>query len=187
MRLFDQDGYDATTLEAVAAAAGVSARTFFNYFQTKYSILEYWHDLGFERSLPLAILEEPAGEGPFVLVQACLLKLVPLYDTDTLVILDRIRNSTDTLRADKQMVYFRMEDAVAGALRERWPHPAEAFTLQLISMISINALRLAMEQRRRDIGNRPLAEHLRGAFALISRPLASLLRETSGGVGDRED
>jgi AcrR family transcriptional regulator len=35
LKLFVRKGYDATTLEAIAAAAGISARTFFYYFKTK--------------------------------------------------------------------------------------------------------------------------------------------------------
>lgn len=36
---FDSDGYDATTIETIAQAAGVSAGTVYNYFGTKSAIL----------------------------------------------------------------------------------------------------------------------------------------------------
>ncbi|MEE8456975.1 MAG: TetR/AcrR family transcriptional regulator, partial [Acidimicrobiia bacterium] len=36
---FDLDGYDATTIETIAQAAGVSAGTVYNYFGTKSAIL----------------------------------------------------------------------------------------------------------------------------------------------------
>ena len=171
LRLFDRDGYDATTLEEVASAAGVSARTLFHYFRTKHDILEFWHDRGFEQALRPAILAAPVEHGPLHAVQACLLELVPRYETDRLVTVDRIWHSTDTLHADKQMIYFRMEETVFAALCERWPQPERHPSLRIVAMVSVGALRLAMETRRQEKEGRALADHLRDNFALLDRRL----------------
>ncbi|MGB0101323.1 MAG: TetR family transcriptional regulator [Nocardioides sp.] len=40
LRRFAEQGYDETSVEAVAADAGVSTRTFFRYFSTKDEVLE---------------------------------------------------------------------------------------------------------------------------------------------------
>ena len=37
MRLFGEKGYEQTTVAEIAAAAGVSTKTFFNYFASNYS------------------------------------------------------------------------------------------------------------------------------------------------------
>jgi AcrR family transcriptional regulator len=39
IRLFEQQGYQATTIDQIAAAAGVSRATFFNYFASKEAVV----------------------------------------------------------------------------------------------------------------------------------------------------
>src|SRR5256884_1697016 len=60
LRLFTEQGFDNTTIEQIAAEAGVSKRTFFRYFSSKTSVLwsEFDHEVDVIRA---ALAEVPAG------------------------------------------------------------------------------------------------------------------------------
>ena len=60
LRLFAEQGFDNTTIEQIAAEAGVSKRTFFRYFGSKTSVLwsEFDHEVDVIRA---ALAEVPAG------------------------------------------------------------------------------------------------------------------------------
>ena len=44
LRLFTEQGYEETTIEHIAAAAGVNRRTFFNYFPSKAAVVLHFYD-----------------------------------------------------------------------------------------------------------------------------------------------
>jgi AcrR family transcriptional regulator len=100
LRLFREQGYDATTVEQIAAAAGVSHMTFFRYFPTKEDVALS------DRYDPLiasAIAQTPVDWPLIQRIRAVLAQgLRLIYDTDR-----------DTLRAQVQLIVS------TPALRER--------------------------------------------------------------------
>jgi AcrR family transcriptional regulator len=167
LKLFIAHGYEGTTLEAIAAAAGISRRTFFYYFKSKEEVLLAWQGSGFVEALRPAILEESPHQAPLDAVRHCLLKLISRYETKGSIIVDRLLRSTEALRARKQAVYVDMEQALLGAMCELWPEPKRRASLQIVAMVSIGAMRLAMETWRQENGKRSLAKYLRESFATL--------------------
>ncbi|WP_062980018.1 TetR family transcriptional regulator [Nocardia flavorosea] len=73
LRLFDDNGYDAVSVDNIAAIAGVSQRTFFRYFQSKDDLV-----LQYERSLHARLLaalaQRPPEEGPVTALRSAYLE-----------------------------------------------------------------------------------------------------------------
>jgi AcrR family transcriptional regulator len=170
LRLFVKKGFEATTLEAVAAAARISARTLFYYFKTKEELLEYWVDDSFFNALGPTLVEQALGKNPLEATRDTILKLVSRYETDRSVVVDRLMQSTDGLRARKQISFVAMEQIVCDALRERYPGEKPE-KLRTVAMVAFGALRLAMERWRQDGAVRQLAKYVRREFVSLGSVL----------------
>ena len=72
LRLFGDRGFHRTTANDIAAAAGVSKRTLFNYFASKEEVLEIPRTV-FEDTLAQALRDRPIGEEPATSVAAAVL------------------------------------------------------------------------------------------------------------------
>lgn len=69
LRLFGDQGFDATTVEQIAAAAEVSPSTFFRYYPAKEDVLT---DDGVDALAVDALAAQPPGLGPVAAVRAAL-------------------------------------------------------------------------------------------------------------------
>jgi len=167
LNLFAERGYDATTLEAIAEASGISPRTFFYYFKTKDEVLQYWQGTGFAEAIAPALLAQPRDKPPLPAVRDTLISLMTSYQNEKSLTVDRIYNSSEMLRVRKQGFYLQMEQTVFAALCERCPGPEHQARLRMIAMVAIGALRLAMEARRNDTQTRPIAAYLIESFAVL--------------------
>jgi hypothetical protein len=127
----------------------------------------FWQGSGFVEALRPAMLEESPHQAPLDAVHHCLLKLISRYETKESIIVDRLLRSTESLRVRKQAVYVNMEQALLGAMCELWPEPKRRASLRIVAMVSIGAMRLAMEIWRQENGKRSLAKYLRESFATL--------------------
>ncbi|MEU8801443.1 TetR family transcriptional regulator [Spirillospora sp. NPDC048819] len=106
LRLFGEQGYDATTVEQIAAAAEISPSTFFRYFPTKEDVVitdEY------DPIMAEVFRDQPADLPPLDALRATLREILPLLlDEDLQVIRTRMK-----LAAEVPAVRARMFESMS--------------------------------------------------------------------------
>lgn len=170
--LFARHGYEATTLDMIAADAGISRRTFFHYFKSKDDIL-LSQQAGLGEQLVDAIAAEPMGGTPIKTVQAAMRRIAASYPLEELVAIDKLMMSVEAVQSRKQANYIRDEKIVLEALRQRWKE-APDMELRLVAFIAIGLTRLSLDAWRNDGGTRPIVDYLDQAFAALDGGLGSI-------------
>lgn len=163
LELFLDKGYEATTLDEIAEAAGISRRTFFYYFESKDEILTAY--LGRRTDeLMAAVLDSSSAGEPIDVVRNALLKLASHVGDRKTMATARLVSGSEFLRIRNQGRYLKFEQGVADALFEIWPKKERRDGLRLVAMVSIGALRLAVDDWLEQGGKRPLAKYIEDAF-----------------------
>ena len=171
LRLFVANGYEATTLDAIAEASGISRRTFFYYFDSKEQILAAWQK-GLPEALRAAVLTESTNNSPLDVVRNAHLVLLAHHDADQALVIDRILRSDEQLRAGNQAKYLQLEEAAFKALCELWPQTERRKALRMVAMVSVGALRLAIDSWAEEQGRKPLADYLEEALVSLKAELS---------------
>jgi AcrR family transcriptional regulator len=116
-RLFAEQGYDATTVEQIAAAADVSPATFFRYFPSKDDVVrtDEFDPLMLDR-----LAARPAGEDVLTAVRATIASLLPLME-DSEPLRERVRllSGNSRLRAQMWDGFRANTDTLAAAIAPR--------------------------------------------------------------------
>lgn len=120
LRLFTDRGFDATTVEEIAAAADVAPRTFFHYFPSKEDAVLSDYASRLERILEVLAARPPA-ESPLAAVRAAFLTVAADYEEQRDRLLPRFSLMVDTpsVLASSLRLQSGWEDAVAETLARR--------------------------------------------------------------------
>ena len=167
LKLFVENGYEATTLDAIAAAAGISRRTFFHYLKSKEDVLLAHESGKFLRTLRPTFLEQSPKQTPIDAARRTFVALASTYETKEAVVADRILRSVESLRLRKEALLVQLEQALAETMYELWPDKARQPALRLASITALGALRFAKDNWRRAEAARPLAHYINEAFDLL--------------------
>lgn len=170
LKLFIENGYEATTLDAIAAASGISRRTFFYYLKSKEDVLLAHESGKFPQELRPTYLKQSPNQSPIAAARKTFLALASMYETKESILADRILRSIDALRLRKEALLIQMEDVLADAMYELWPDPARRPALRLDAMVAMGTLRVAKENWRREEAAQPLTRYIDEAFDLLDHP-----------------
>ncbi|KKB10049.1 TetR/AcrR family transcriptional regulator [Devosia chinhatensis] len=165
MALFAEQGFEATTLDAIAAAAGISRRSFFHYFRSKDDIL-LSQQAGLGEQLVSALSDQPDGASPLDTLFAAMRGIAASYSLEQMRAIDAMMMSIESVQARKQANYIRDEKIVLEALRSRWPMEDD-MQLRLAALFAIGVTRLSLDAWRSDGGTRPIVDYADMAFLAL--------------------
>ncbi len=144
MRLFTTHGFEATTLDAVAEAAGVSRRTLFHYFGSKEEIV-FSTKAGLGDLIVAAVMARPADEPLLAMTENALMDMAANFQGPGPWALARLIHDTPSLRAGDQAKYEAMEHQLAGALMARKGLPPGDLAARTTAVTAIGILKMATE------------------------------------------
>jgi TetR/AcrR family transcriptional regulator, regulator of mycofactocin system len=147
LRLFAQRGFDATTIEQIAAEAGVSERTFFRYFLTKASVL--WNEFETEVENIRAALASVPDDVPLMDAIHGVVVAANHYHADDVPEL-RLRMqliaSEPALSSSADEHYAAWEQAISEFAGRRLSRPADSLYPLTIGRATLAACRAAYDR-----------------------------------------
>jgi AcrR family transcriptional regulator len=163
LRLFRDQGYDATTVEQIAAAAGVSHMTFFRYFPAKEDVAL---SDSYDPLLAGLIGQTPAAWPLADRIRAALVQgLRQLYDTDrdTLLAQNKLIVSTPALRERLWASQMDTQQVILAALG-----PDPSFQSRVIVAACLAAASTAVLTWVENDGTPELPDLIDEAFAALA-------------------
>jgi AcrR family transcriptional regulator len=144
MALFLDRGFEATTLDDIAAAADVSRRSFFHYFASKEDVVFTRHEES-TAALIAAVAAQPADESMLAAAEKAICAIAGQIEPNEAVAMARLKRDNPALQARDQVKYEKLERALAQALGKRAGHNAEKLEARLVAMIVTGAMRIGAE------------------------------------------
>ena len=174
--LFAERGFEAVTVDDIAAAAGISARTFFRYFATKDEVV-----LDYDRLLRARLLDaldrRPPAEGPVTALRNAYLSTshVPVDDRARIVQIGHILLAAPALRELAQAVRAAGDEPLVERVAARMgldPRHDVAPRTVVAAMAAVASRE--WQAWVDDGGDGDPAERIANALALVERGLDAL-------------
>ena len=183
MRLFAQNGFDRVTVSEIAAAAGVSEKTVFNYFPTK-------EDLFFDEvpkraeALVAAIRDREPGESILSALRSLQVRECPRLCSPNFLVFARIIEESTALQAKELEVMSRFVQILTEAIAAELDIDERdaRITAGLLVSVHRQVFRAARKQAIDGLHGPAAVERLRGdlerAYELLERGLGEFERSS---------
>jgi AcrR family transcriptional regulator len=169
LRLFSEQGYDATTVEQIAAAAGVSHVTFFRYFPAKEDVAL---SDSYDPLIASFIAQTPAAWPLIRRIRTVLVQgLRQVYDTDrdTLLAQNKLIVSTPALLERLWAHQIATQQLILQALEADQDHPHPSFQDRVTVAACLAAATTAILAWVESDGTPDLPDLIEQAFDALTR------------------
>jgi len=162
LELFEQRGYDRTTVADIAARADLTERTFFRYFTDKREVL-FSGSEELEKLLVSGVASAPKTMSPLEVVVAALAASSPVFEARRAQARKRqaLIAAHAELRERELIKFTKLAAALLASLRERGVPQA---TAALLAQTGTTLFQNAFERWLDDSKKRDLAHHLQEAL-----------------------
>lgn len=157
VKLFVEQGFEATTVEQIAAATGLSRRSFHRYFAGKEDVLAQWFaEMG--QKIAAELEARPAGEPPWYALRRCFDGLVEaLSARPESLVMTRMMLNTPALHASHLHKHAHWAALLADVLQQRLGGPAR-FAAVALAGAALAGLESAQTEWVSEDNERPLGE-----------------------------
>jgi AcrR family transcriptional regulator len=167
MRLFQEQGYEATTIEQIAEAVEISPSTFFNYFPTKEDVVFYDP---YDPMVISALLAGPPDEPLSAALRRTIREaLSSVFQRDREMILTRSRLvlAVPALRARIWEDLERSQEIFCALIAQRTGRDPHDFELRVTTLVLIMAVYAAAVEWMGQGGRGELLEFVDRAFDVV--------------------
>lgn len=160
LKLFVEQGFEATTVEQIAAVTGLSRRSFHRYFASKEDVLGQWFvEMG--QQLSRALAARPAGESSWLALRRCFDDLVEVMSSrPEALLITRMMLNTPALHASHLQKHAHWQALLADELRQRLTDGAARSRVAAAALAgaALAGLDSAQAEWARDDNRRPLGD-----------------------------
>lgn len=166
LQLFDEYGFDATTVDNIAAVAGISARTFFRYFATKEDVV-FGDLVPIGESIRSTLVGRPTGESAWAALRAAVHVIADIADAEneTALRVTRVASSTASLRARSHEKHAAWASLLTPLIEARLVGPDDPrLAAEALVYSALACLDIALNEWARSDGKRNLRHLIDIAF-----------------------